>query len=380
MRKPNRTTPTDDFGAGISGQVESQVSEPTAGDFQDFSSQLVFRDRLLRLLRAYFHASGFIEVQPPCLSRDCVVDAYLDPISIPASELRIGAGSLELEWNSGAAESAEESVDSQKGRALLRDSSARYYLQTSAESAMKRMLADGAPSIFAISPVFRSGEVGAKHNVEFTMLEWYEVGGNAASAIALLGNLAAAVFESSGYETETYRDAFGRILGLDPIECDVEKFAALVGDIDTDLAASMATDRDSLLDVLLTHRVEKHLGTDTPVILTRYPVTQAALARPCEDDSRFAHRFELFYRGVELANGYDELRDWKELVRRYEINNEIRRRSGRDALPVETTLVEAMRRGLPACSGVAVGVDRLQMLQTGARSIEEVIPLHSRIA
>lgn len=323
--------------------------------FVDFAGQLALRDDLLRTLRSYFHANGFLEVQPPCLSRDCVIDAYLDPISVSFAELGIAPP----EGNRGASP---------------------YFLQTSAESAMKRLLAAGAPSIFSISPVFRRGEVGVRHNVEFTMLEWYEVGGDAASAIELLGKLAAKVFSTARFETISYRDAFIQWLGIDPTEAPIVNVSQLVRDIDVELAVSIGEDRDSLLDVLISHSIEPHLGAEVPTILTRYPVTQAALARPCEDDSRFAHRFELFYRGVELANGYDELLDADELVRRYEVNNEIRRKTGREPLCVDTTLVAAMRRGLPKCSGVAVGVDRLQMLLSGAISIDEVISLPITIA
>lgn len=333
-------------------------SHPRGGEhacFVDFVGQLALRDALLRLLRGYFHDNRFLEVQPPCLSRDCVIDAYLDPIAVQSEELGIP-----------------------QPEGGLRPS--QYFLQTSAESAMKRLLAAGAPSIFSIAPVFRRGEVGVRHNVEFTMLEWYEVGGDAASAIELLGNLAVKIFSSTRFETISYREAFMQRLDIDPIEAPTERLSQLVRDIDGGLAVSIGEDRDSLLDVLISHRIEPHLGVEVPTILTRYPLTQAALARPCQDDPRFAHRFELFYRGLELANGYDELLDADELVRRYEVNNELRRRRGSEPLPVDTTLVAAMRRGLPKCSGVAVGVDRLQMLLSGAVSIDEVIPLPITIA
>ncbi len=286
---------TDSHAASGSTDTAYPIAVP-GPDFVDFVGQLALRDGLLRRLRDYFHENGFLEVHPPCLSRDCVIDAFLDPIGIPCREL-------------GIPPSPEANA------------SPRYYLQTSAESAMKRLLAQGAPSIFAISPVFRRGEIGARHNVEFTMLEWYEVGGDAASGIKLLGNLAAQLFANSHFETISYRDAFSQQLGIDPVETPIERVSEFVRDIDSELAISIGNDRDSLLDVLLPHLIEPHLGADAPTILTRYPVTQAALARPCEDDPRFAHRFELFYRGVELANGYDELLDADELVRRYEVNN-----------------------------------------------------------
>ncbi|EMI52580.1 EF-P lysine aminoacylase EpmA [Rhodopirellula sallentina] len=333
----------------------------------DFVGQLGFRDRLLRQLRAFFHDRGFLEVQPPCLARDCVIDAYLDPISVDSDELGIPTAKLPSLPN-----------DNPNGNSDA--ASPRYYLQTSAESAMKRLLVRGAPSIFSISPVFRRGESGPRHNVEFTMLEWYELDGDADSAIRLLGDLAVAVFNTDTYETISYQDAFARELAIDPIDAPISQLQRLVRDIDADLAISIGDDRDSLLDVLLSHHIERNLGKSVPTILNRYPITQAALARPCEDDERFAHRFELFYHGVELANGYDELRDWRELVRRYESNNEVRRQRGDQAYPVQTTLVAAMKEGLPRCSGVAVGVDRIQMLQTGAKSIDEVIPLPITIA
>ncbi|MCR9208066.1 MAG: EF-P lysine aminoacylase EpmA [bacterium] len=306
------------------------------------------RAEMLREVRRFFDDRGFIEVQPPCLSRDCVVDAFLDPIEVEASQV---------------------------GLVSEPDSPAKFYLQTSPESAMKRLLAEGAPSIYAITPVFRKGETGTRHNVEFSMLEWYEVGGDAASAIKLLGDLAVEVLQSPPYKTVTYREAFEKHLGFDPIETPIGDLHALVDELDTSLAESIGLDRDALLDVLLSERIEPIFANDAPTILTRYPLTQAALAKPCQDDPQCAERFELFYRGVELANGYDELLDADELKKRYEHNNQIRLAHGRPALAVETTLLRAMRQGLPECSGVALGIDRLLMLRVDAHSIEEVVPL-----
>lgn len=319
----------------------------------DIGRLLVERDRLLREIRCFFHERQFIEVQPPCLARDCVVDPFLDPISVSISEIGL-AGALKSRGT--------QPID-------------RYYLQTSPESAMKRMLAEGAPSMFSIGPVFRSDELGDRHNLEFTMLEWYEVGGDAKSAIDLLGNLSMSVFSINDYETITYREAFQKSVGLDPIECPTNELVDQVTLIDAGLATSLGEDRDGLLDVLLTASVEPCLGQHRPTILTQYPISQAALARPCRDDPRCADRFELFYRGLELANGYDELLEPDELVRRYEVNNAIRRQHGRASLPVDTTLVGAMRKGLPKCSGVALGVDRTLMLRMGTDRIQDVIAL-----
>lgn len=323
----------------------------------DFAARLIQRDQLLRQIRSFFHDRGFIEVQPPCLSRDCVVDTFLDPISIPRTEIGLAAIS--------------------DGGEIRPET---YYLQTSPESAMKRLLAAGAPSIFAIVPVFRKDEIGSRHNVEFTMLEWYEVGGDAESAIQLLGSLSQVVFATERFETLSYQQAFMQSLGIDPATCDLNELATHVAKIDIDLAESLREDRDAMLDVLISTWIEPSLGREVPTILTRYPVSQAALARPCADDPRWAERFELFFRGMELANGYDELLDADELSRRFKTNNQSRRASGREDLPTETTLVAAMRKGLPKCSGVAMGVDRVLMLRTNASQISDVMPLTIDIA
>lgn len=309
-------------------------------------SLLRARADLLRQLRSYFDDRGFIEVQPPCLSRDCVIDAYIDPISVDATQLGI---SVELPD--------------------------RLFLQTSPELSMKRMLAAGADSIYSIGPVFRGGESGHHHNIEFTMLEWYEVGGDIDSAIELLGNLAVNVLDRGGFDVVTYRSLFADKLGFDPIDEPVETLTQKVAEVDTELARSIADDRDLMLDVILSHFIQPKLGRTRPVIVRDYPITQAALARVSADDPQCAARFELIADGVELANGYDELLDAEVLVSRAGAANEVRIAAGRPPMVVENSLVAAMRSGLPKCAGVALGVDRLLMLQTGGTSLEKVIAL-----
>ncbi|WP_235908893.1 EF-P lysine aminoacylase EpmA [Roseiconus nitratireducens] len=310
------------------------------------------RAELLRMTRRYFDQQGFLEVQPPCLARDCVVDAYLDPVTVDAERLGLSVPDLPK----------------------------RFYLQTSPESAMKRMLAQGAPSIYSIGPVFRAGEAGTLHNVEFTMLEWYEVGGDAESAIRLLGNYVADVLKAPGYDRMTYRDAFLQVVQVDPIDAPLSILRERVKDVDSSLAKSLKDDRDGLLDVMMSARVSPELGRDCPVILTDYPLSQAALAKPSANDPACAARFELFARGIEIANGYDELTDPDVLTGRAAENNRKREARGLAALEVDTTLVRAMRRGLPECSGVALGLDRLLMVATGAERIDQVIPLPITVA
>jgi lysyl-tRNA synthetase class 2 len=306
------------------------------------------RAELLRELRQFFDTRDFLEVQPPCLSADCVVDAYIDPIEISARQLQL---SLPL--------------------------SEKYYLQTSAEAAMKRLLAAGAPSIYSLGPVFRAGERGARHNVEFTMLEWYQVDQRIEAGIELLGELACAVLDARGYDIWNYRELFQESLGIDPIDSPLAELRALVA---ASAPSMWDADRDSLLDVLLTSQVEPTLGVERPAIVRNFPLSQAALARTAEDDPQCAARFELFVKGVELANGYDELTDVQELVARTQIQNAKRGAIGRAAIASESAFLHTITAGLPVCTGVAVGVDRLLMVRCGARTIDETLPFPIEIA
>lgn len=306
------------------------------------------RAELLRQLRHFFDSRGFLEVQTPCLSADCVVDSYIDPIEVRPDQLRLGI-----------------------------DLPDRFYLQTSPEAAMKRMLAAGAPSIYSLGPVFRSGERGVRHNIEFTMLEWYDVDADMDDGIRLLGELAEEVFESDGFDVCSYQEIFRQSIGIDPLDAAIETLRELVADIDPALVQS---DRDSLLDVLLTNRIEPLLGIDRPLIVKNYPISQAALACVLSDDPQCAARFELFVRGTELANGYDELRDADVLIERTRKHNQNRVATGREPIEIDSALVKAMRAGLPKCVGVAIGVDRLLMMRSEASSIDETIPFPIEIA
>ena len=304
------------------------------------------RAELLKLLRQFFDDRGFFEVQPPCLASDCVVDAYIDPIIVDSRELGLP----------------------------LEPDRMRFYLQSSPEAAMKRMLAEGAPSIYSIGPVYRAGECGPLHNPEFIMLEWYDLHTGIDAEIELVRTLAAQTLNCQSCDVITYEAAFHRYLSIDPLETELSELVRLVSVIDRDLAESIQDDRDALLDVLISERIQPELGNDVPIVLRNYPATQAALARVLESDARYAARFELYYRGVELANGYDELLDPDELVRRAHESNEKRRLGGRETLRTETKLVEAMRQGMPASSGVALGVDRLLMLRMNKNTLADVMP------
>lgn len=303
------------------------------------------RAALLRELRQFFDVRDFLEVQPPCLSRDCVIDPYIDPVAVPAHSLQLSS--------------------------LVTD---ELFLQTSPEAAMKRLLAAGSPSIYSLGPVFRAGELGAQHNVEFTMLEWYDVGADVDDGIQLLGTLATELLHATRFEVRTYVELFVESVGFDPIDVPLTKLLDSVEEIDPTLARSLANDRDSLSDVILTELIQPKMGVDVPLIVRDYPLSQAALAKQSDRDERCAARFELFVSGVEIANGYDELRDPEVMLQRFECCNEKRLAEGRRLLSADIPLVSAMRHGLPACAGVALGVDRLLMVRTGDQQISDVMP------
>jgi lysyl-tRNA synthetase class 2 len=283
---------------------------------------LARRADLLRQVRQFFDSRGFLEVETPILSHDVVVDRHLDPLRVTLFA---------------------DARDPDRGPAL--------WLQTSPEFAMKRLLAAGAQSIYQVTKVFRGGERGALHNPEFTMVEWYRVGDDYAAGMQLLSQLAEAVLNRGPADLVDFTAAFRLHTLTDPQRL-----------------------YDDEIDELLTRKVQPHLGRGRPAILFDYPASHAALARVRPGDPPLAERFELIVDGIELANGYHELLDAEVLRDRNRANNAGRAADRKYTLPVESRLLAAMEHGLPACSGCALGFDRLVMVATGAKSIQEVLP------
>lgn len=292
---------------------------------------------LLRQIRSFFEARGVLEVETPILSRAATVDPQID------------------------------SFVTSDGR----------WLQTSPEFAMKRLLAAGCGPIWQLARVFRVDEIGRHHNAEFSMLEWYRPGWDHRQLIeecdALLQSLGAA---SAPCEQSSYRDAFLRYAGVDPLRDPLERLcAALPGSVAT-LALPDGDDsarRDFVLDVLMSHVVAPMLGRAGPQVLFDFPASQAALARIRHDHPPVAERFEIFWRGIELANGFHELTDAAEQRRRFEADQARRSAQGQVVPPHDAQLISAIAHGLPDCAGVAIGFDRLLMLLLGKPTVGEVI-------
>jgi elongation factor P--(R)-beta-lysine ligase len=307
---------------------------------------LKLRARMLGRVRAFFAERGVLEVETPLLSAAATTDRNL--------------ASLATRYTGPVFPN---------GKAL--------YLHTSPEFAMKRLLAAGAGSIYQLCKVFRDAEAGRLHNPEFTMLEWYRVdlGQHALmDEVAALVSLVLGDRAPSDVEKTTYRDAFMQRINLDPHSASVKEFTERAHRHGVSVPKDMPHDRlDPWRDLLLTHVIEPQLGRGKMTFLYDYPASQAALAQVRASDPPVAERFELYIDGIEIANGFHELTDAAEQRRRFEQDLAHRRTHGLAELPMDHRLLGALTHGMPDCSGVALGFDRLVMIAADAKSIDEVL-------
>lgn len=244
-----------------------------------------------------------------------------------------------------------------------------YYLHTSPEFSMKRMLAAGSGPIYQISRVFRDCEAGQYHQPEFTMLEWYRPGFDHHALMNEIDELLVDLgLESS--DRETYAGVFEKHCRLNPHNCSLAELQAKAAELGLH---GSTNDRATLLDLVFSHAVLPALGVDRPVFVYDYPVCQASLARLRSTDKSVAERFELFIKNIEIANGYNELIDIVEVNNRFEQENSIRRERGQEMVKIDQELLAALEHGIPACAGVAVGLDRLLMTISGSNAIADVI-------
>ena len=312
--------------------------------------QLVRRAAALSRVRSFFAERGVLEVETPV-----VVNAPVTDVHIHSAEVRFPD-----------------------------DPAARFFLHTSPEFAMKRLLAAGSGDVYQICHVARGLERGRQHNAEFTLVEWYRAGFGIERLMdeveELVRDVLASVAVTKIGERLTYAEAFARELGIDPLtasRAELESAARELGFVPSPVSPSTfstaAAERDELLDFLMSVRIGPRLGRNAITFIHRYPASQAALARLDPQDSRCALRFELYCEGIELANGFHELASHQEQRARFEQDLAERRRRGLPAHAADEHLLAALAAGLPDCSGVALGFDRLLMLATGASHIDEVI-------
>ncbi len=326
--------------------------------FRPFASLETLRKRakILFEIRTFFHRQQYWEVETPLLGSESVIDEHLEPFIVPAG----------------------------------RCNSADRYLQTSPELAMKRLLASGADRIYQICKAFRKEEQGTLHNPEFTMLEWYACGQTEQQQIDFTEKLIQHLYAQAKKKLPasllrlTYEEAFRETLGVSIFDLDTNQLQELARSHEINFPEAGCTktnetelsqrcERDLLLNLLLTEKVEPFLKKQQAVFLHNYPASQAALATIPESDSRIAQRFELYLEGIEICNGYNELTDANELEKRCHEQNRLRQANGLQTVPQPKRFIAAMKNGLPPCSGVALGIDRLVMLLLGCQSIKQVL-------
>ena len=322
----------------ITDKPQSQLELPD--DWRPAASFEVMqrRARLLAQIRQFMADRDILEVDTPMLDSaanpDPAIDSLTSTVSFP---------------------------DAVTGRTR--------YLHTSPEFAMKRLLAAGSGPIYQICKVFRDNECGRLHQPEFTMLEWYRPGFDHHKLMQEISELLVSLHCQAPGKTP-YAEVFQQYTGLDPHRANLEQLqtrASGLGLVCGD------PDRALLLDCIFSHEVAPNLGTARPHFIFDYPACQAALARISSGPPALAQRFELFINGIEIANGYNELCDIHEQYSRFMKDNDRRRHTGQTELPLDQKLLAALAHGLPACAGVALGLDRLLLVLTGNRSLAEVL-------
>lgn len=300
------------------------------------------RARILQWIRAFFAEREILEVETPTLSVAALSSPAIDSFVTRYTGPGYAAG-------------------------------VNLYLHTSPEFPMKRLLAAGSGPIYQLGKVFRQGEAGRRHNPEFTLLEWYRPGFDQRQ---LMDEVAALVAPVLGLpvaaERLSYRDAFVRYAHIDPFAASIAELREAARRLGI-AGFDAAEERDTWLDLILSHRIEPNLGREGLCFVTDYPASQAALARLNPANPEVAERFELYYQGVELANGFHELGDSAEQRKRFEAELAERGERDMETPPMDERLLAALQAGLPDCAGVALGVDRLVMLALGAGSLDEVI-------
>lgn len=315
------------------------------------------RIAIIRLIRDFFWSREFVETDTPVAVRLPGQEPYLNPVPIRLHNPR--------------------------------GESYGFYLQTSPEFSMKKLLAAGWPKIFQICKCFRDYEnFGGLHNTEFTMLEWYRAPGSLSEIMDDTENLFKFVGEKMGVKKMKYQ---GREVNIDEAwerrsmkeiwrefaEVDLDGYLELpaMSGLAKKLGLSVSAD-DAFEDIfykIFLNKIESHLGLERPVFVYDYPASMSSLSRRSAADSRYAERFELYIGGLELANAFGELVDGAEQAKRLEEDKEKRKILGKETWPVDLDFISALQSGVPEAGGIALGVDRMVLLFTGARDLNEVI-------
>lgn len=310
--------------------------QPTAS-----MEQLRQRAALISAIRQFFAERQVMEVDTPAMSHATVTDIHLHTFQTEF----VGPGYAD---------------------------GSKLFFMTSPEFHMKRLLAAGSGCIYQINKAFRNEENGRYHNPEFTMLEWYRIGFDHHNLMDEMDDLLQLVLKCGAAERMTYQHAFIDALGVCPLEGSMLALKEAAGKLGLSDIAEPEEDRDTLLQLLFSIGVEAKIGQQVPAFVYDFPASQAALAKINPQDHRVADRFEVYFKGIELANGFHELDNPKEQLSRFEQDNAKRLEMGIKPQPIDYHLIGALEAGLPDCAGVALGIDRLIMLALGCDHIDQV--------
>ena len=305
------------------------------------------RAAIIQQIRSFFIKRQLLEVETPALSQAGVTDQHLFCFKTHF----VGP-----------------EISNLKPEAL----GVPLYLQTSPEFHMKRLLSAGSGSIFQIAKAFRNEESGRYHNPEFTLLEWYRVGFDHFQLMDEMEELLQLVLNCGAAKRLTYQQAFMQILNVDPLSASIETLKIAGAGLNLGDVLENEADFDTVLQLLFCFAIEPVIANDVPCFIYNFPASQAALARISKQDTRVAERFEVYYKGIELANGFHELSDSEEQLKRFEKDNCLRKENDLPEMPIDKRFVASLD-DLPDCSGVALGIDRLIMLATNKKHIDDVV-------
>ena len=292
---------------------------------------------MLKQVRDFFYQRNVLEVDTPLLRKYTVTDPYMSALSV---------------------------IDSKGNK--------QGYLQTSPEYAMKELLSSGSGDIFQLSKMFRADEKSEIHSSEFTMLEWYRIGFDHLKLIDEVSEFIQQIVGIKEIKIVSYRDIFIKSLSIDPFKVSFESLKEeselLLGELPENLVF------DNYLTLLFSEKIETNFDKNQITIVKNFPASQASLAKTRSlNGITTADRFEVYLGGMELANGFNELTDAPQQRERFEQDNKVRKKLGSQEIEIDDSFINALKKGLPNCAGVALGIDRLLMLKLGKKNITEVI-------
>lgn len=305
---------------------------------------LKVRAHILKTIHAFFAARGVLQVETPLMSHATVTDPHIESMEVYFKNIG----------------SQDKTI---------------CYLQTSPEYAMKRLLAAGSGDIYQIAKAFRQGEVGKLHNPEFTMLEWYRLDYDHHQLMDEVAALLCLILNIQSTDRISYRQVFLQYLNIDPFILSAKELLNFAEQhhLHFNNISHEENNKNFSLELLFSHLIEPQLGHEKPIFIFDFPTSLAALAKIRFEETPVASRFEVYFKGIELANGFHELQDACEQLKRFEMDLHLRKKNLSSHVPIDKNFIDALTAGLPDCSGVALGVDRLILLALGKKSIEEVM-------